>query len=402
MRVEGIKLENFKAFRSAKLVKLPSLCVVVGANGSGKSTLLDVFGFLHDCLMQDVTTALHSRGGFDEVLSRCASDKVIALELEYRLPVAGVERLLTYRLEIRQEGKGAVVEKELLQEKRQVLLDFSRGSGYALFDGEQQGQLGADMPGINKLDATGAVRMEAKLDKPDMLATKVLGQLQQCKAVNAFCRLMEGWHISDFHINLARGSKDAAGYSEHLSASGDNLQLVARRLCESEPDAFAGIMEQMQRWIPGIVDVAPEAAPDGRLLLKFKDGSFADPFIDRHVSDGTITMFAYLALLHDPAPHPLLCVEEPEKQLHPALLGELAEEFRAYTTRGCSGQVFVSTHSPDFLNAIQVDEVLWLEKQDGYAKATRANENEQVVAYMKEGDQMGYLWTEGFFPGAKP
>ena len=65
-----------------------------------------------------------------------------------------------------------------------------------------------------------------------------------------------------------------------------------------------------------------------------------DPFIDRYVSDGTMKMFAYLVLLHDPAPHQFLCIEEPENQLYPTLLHELAEEFRDYAQRG--GQVFVS------------------------------------------------------------
>ena len=84
-------------------------------------------------------------------------------------------------------------------------------------------------------------------------------------------------------------------------------------------------------------------------MLKFQDGAFEDPFLARYVSDGTIKMLAYLTLLYDPDPHPLLCVEEPENQLYPTLLWELAEEFRSYANRG--GQVFVSTHSPDFLNA---------------------------------------------------
>jgi predicted ATPase len=49
---------------------------------------------------------------------------------------------------------------------------------------------------------------------------------------------------------------------------------------------------------------------------------FKDPFISRYVSDGTLKMFAYLILLNDPTPHPLLCIEEPENQLHPDLLLE--------------------------------------------------------------------------------
>jgi predicted ATPase len=139
---------------------------------------------------------------------------------------------------------------------------------------------------------------------------------------------------------------------------------------------------------------------DGRLILNFQDQSFADPFIDRYVSDGTIKMFAYLVLLYDPEPHPPLCIEEPENQLYPTLLGELAEEFRAYAERG--GQVFVSSHSPDFLNAVQLGEVYWLVKDQGYTGIHRAQDDKQIAAFIAEGDQMGYLWKEGFFQGASP
>ena len=111
-------------------------------------------------------------------------------------------------------------------------------------------------------------------------------------------------------------------------------------------------------------------------------------------------MLAYLALLYDPAPHPLLCVEEPENQLYPSLLWELAEEFRAYADRG--GQVFVSTHSPDFLNATHIEEVFWLVKQGGYSSVMRARDDEQLAAYMAEGDQMGWLWSNRLFPGVNP
>ena len=93
-------------------------------------------------------------------------------------------------------------------------------------------------------------------------------------------------------------------------------------------------------------------------------------------------------------------LKKPENQLYPKLLAELAEEFRAYAQRG--GQVFVSTHSPDFLNAIELDEVVWLSKNDGYTKIIKAKEDEQLRAYMEAGDQMGYLWKEGFFEGADP
>lgn len=111
-------------------------------------------------------------------------------------------------------------------------------------------------------------------------------------------------------------------------------------------------------------------------------------------------MLAYLALVLDPAPHPLLCVEEPEIHLYHTLLPELAEELRLYSLRG--SQVMVTTHSPDFLNAIELDEVYWLVKRNGAREIRRGRDNQQVAAHMADGDQLGRLWKQGFFDGAEP
>ena len=341
MKIETIRLKNFKTFEDVKLQDIPAFCIVVGANGTGKTTLFDVFGFLKDCLTYNVSSALLSRGGFKEVVSRGKIDQTISFELQFRLNINDKERLVTYFLEIGQEHKKPIVQREILRYKRGAngspyhFLDFQRGQGTAVTNEEDFSKT------EEKLE-----REQQKLDAPDMLAVKGLGQFQRFKAANAFRQMLENWHVSDFHTNLARGSKDAAGYAEHLSVSGDNLQLVANHLYENHREKFNSIIDKMKKRVPGIGAITPVSTDDGRLLLKFQDGSFKDPFIDKYVSDGTIKMFAYLLLLHDPSPHPLLCVEEPENQLYPHLLLELAEEFRSYAQRG--GQVFVSTHSPDF------------------------------------------------------
>ena len=395
MRIESVRLKNFKLFKEIEMNDIPGFCVVVGANGTGKSTLFDVFGFLKDCLTYNVSRALLSRGGFKEVVTRGEEENNIYIELQFRLKINDVNRLVTYILEIAYENGKAIIEREILRYKRGAygspyhFLDFQRGKGYAVTNEED----------FNKRNE--ALNREYQtLDSPDMLAIKGIGQFQRFKAANAFRQMLENWHVSDFHINLARGSKDAAGYAEHLSVTGDNLQLVANRLYESYPDIFDKIIIKMKQRVPGISAIKPEPTADGRLLLKFQDGSFKDPFIDKYVSDGTLKMFAYLILLYDPSPYPLLCVEEPENQLYPTLLWELAEEFRDYANRG--GQVFVSTHSPDFLNATNLEEVFWLVKENGYTQIKRAKDDPQITAYMQNGDQMGYLWKQGFFEGVDP
>jgi predicted ATPase len=395
MHIERIRLKNFKSFKDVTIKNMPSFMVVVGANGTGKTTLFDVFGFLRDCLTYNVKKALQARGGFKELLSRDAREKQIDIEIKFRLKIAGVGRLVTYRLSITEEKGRPLVKREILRYKRGPygspyhFLDFAKGQGTAINNEED-----FHLPD-HKLK-----REPITLDAPDLLAIKGLGQFSRFKAASAFRQLIEHWQVSDFHIDVARGSKDSTGYDDHLSITGDNLQWVARNIKDNHPGIFKHIKQAMQRRVPGIADIQTLDTEDGRLLLSFQDGAFKDPFIDRYVSDGTIKMFAYLVLLYDPKPHPLLCVEEPENQLYPTLLWELAEEFRAYARRG--GQVCVSTHSPDLLNAAQLEEVFWLTKKEGYTQVHRAKDNPQLAAYMAEGDQMGYLWKQGLFTGVDP
>ncbi|MER2539764.1 MAG: AAA family ATPase [Azonexus sp.] len=394
MKIESIRLKNFKAFRDVHLKDIPSFLVVVGANGSGKTTLFDVFGFLHDCLKGTVRQALDKRGRFREVLSRDAETEVIFIEIQYRMLISGVERLVTYSLEIGEQNGSPIVRREILRYKRGRygspfhFLNFSVGEGYAITNEEDFQKADEDL------------ERETQKVTPDTLAIKGLGQFERFKAANAFRQLIESWHVSDFHISSARGRKEAAGDSEHLSETGDNLPRVAQYLFEQHPETFKKILDTMARRVPGVKSVEPLLMDDGYLTLRFKDGSFKTPFLDRYVSDGTIKMFAYLVLLHDPRPHPLLCVEEPENQLYPRLMTELAEEFRLYAQSG--GQVLVSTHSPDFLNAVGLDEVCWLVKRNGGTEIRRARDDAQIAAYMADGDKMGYLWKQGFFEGADP
>jgi predicted ATPase len=396
MKIESIRLRNFKAFRNAELRDVPNLCVLVGANGSGKSTLFNVFGFLREAMTTNVTTALAKLGGgrgFQEVRSRLPEgDGNIEIELKFRVNTNSP--LATYLLSIGERDGAPIVAREVLKYRRGShgqpwhYLDFTAGRGEAV---------------INELDAVNEeseLRREAHvLKSPDILAIKGLAQFEKFPAVKELGNLIENWHISDFHISKARPEAEA-GYAEHLSTEGENLALVTQFLFQRHRDVFDTVCQKLAQRVPGIAKVDAKQTEEGRVLLRFTDGAFVDPFLARHVSDGTIKMFAYLVLLYDPNPHPLLCVEEPENQLYPKLLWELAEELRAYAKRG--GQVFVSTHSPDFLNATKLDEVFWLVKDGGATAIRRAADDQQIATYMRNGDQMGYLWKQGLFAGVDP
>ncbi len=391
MHIERLKVTNFKAFRSVVVADIPKLAFFVGANGSGKSTLFDVFGFLRDALQDNVHAAVGRRGGFRELRSR-GEEGTIGIEIKFRYRPDGP--LASYKLEIDERDGRAFVARELLKYRRGQhgrpwhFLDFRNGEGTAV---------------TNEIDAvTDEAQLDRetqKLDSPDILALKGLGQFERFKVASSVRRLIERWHNSDFHISAARQVQDA-GHAEHLSAGGENLSLVTQYLFRHHRKTFDDILQRMARRVPGVTKVEAEDTIDGRVVLRFQDGAFKDPFVARYVSDGTIKVFAYLVLLSDPNPHPLLSIEEPEKQLYPTLLYELVDEFRQYSQRG--GQVMVSTHSPDLLNWADQDEVYWLEKRNGFTMIHRASGDAQLSALIDAGDPLGQLWTQGLLGAANP
>jgi predicted ATPase len=385
VQIESIEIRNYRLFRHAVLGDLPRMSVVVGANGTGKSTLFDVFSFLKEALTQNVASAVVRRGGYRELVSRGESGPI---EILVKFRESG-GRLATYQLEVAEDGGRPVVHREVLKFRRGQsgqpwhFVDFSRGRGNAITNEAAYGQAGVE-----------AQRKEYVLDDPSVLAIKGLGQFKEFRVVAEFRGLIENWHISDFHIADARSSTEA-GYAEHLSTHGDNVAQVAQYLYQNHRDRFDRVLEVMSERVPGVSRVEAKPTEDGRLVLRFQDGSFKDPFIARYVSDGTIKMFAYLILLYDPQPHPLLAVEEPENQLYPELLAELVEEFRDYAQRG--GQVFVSTHSPDFLNGARLEEIYWLVKSQGFTTVKRLSDSELLRNLCAAGDLPGALWKQGLF-----
>ncbi|MCI6321084.1 MAG: AAA family ATPase [Clostridiales bacterium] len=385
MQIESLRIRNFRVFNDVQVENIPQMAVFMGQNGAGKTTFFDVFGFLHDCLNNNVRSALAKRGGFSEVISR---DQTGDMQFEVKFRPSPDEPVITYELTVGLNEKQApVVKKEVMRFRRGQhgapwkILDFSYGEGVAA-EGELQ----------SYEDVQIANRTPQRVSAPDILAVKGLGQFENFPAMASLRRLIEDWYVSDFHIESARNRQEA-NYSETLSTTGDNLAQVAKFLYDNHRDRFNSILRAMKERVPGVTNVEAKVTEDGYVILRFQDNKFKNPFSSKFVSDGTIKMFTYLVLLSDPNPHALLCVEEPENQLYPELLPQLAEEFRHYSNIG--GQVFISTHSPDFLNAIRIEELYCLVKSEGYTKIVRASDLPLVASLYQEGDLLGSLWSQG-------
>ncbi|MCY4510068.1 MAG: AAA family ATPase [Acidobacteria bacterium] len=211
--------------------------------------------------------------------------------------------------------------------------------------------------------------------------------------MSSFRQFVEGWYLSYFTPDAAR-SLPLAGPQKHLNVHGDNLGNVVQFMEREHPDRFQGILDRIADKIPGIGHIGARKSPDGRLLLRFSDRGFADPFYAQQMSDGTLKVFAYLIMLEDPQPPPFICIEEPENGLYHKLLEVLAEELRAHATAGRDApQVFVTTHQPYFVDALKPDETWILEKQDdGFATIRRASDDPIVSALWNEELPLGGLW----------
>ena len=229
------------------------------------------------------------------------------------------------------------------------------------------------------------------------LGIATLGSLKQHPRISAFRQFIEGWYLSYFTPDAAR-SLPLAGPQKHLNIHGDNLGNVVQYMEREHSKRFQNILNKIASKIPGIDKIVTEKTNDGRLLLKFNDRGFQDPFYAQQMSDGTLKVFAYMLLLEDPNPPPFLCIEEPENGLYHKLLESLAREFREHATgRKNDSQVFVTTHQPYFVDALDPAEVWILDKrEDGFSYIRRASSDAVVRNLVAEGLPLGSLWYSDY------
>ena len=421
-KIEGLRIKNFKVLKDVTLghlwnqpnsQPLTSMTAVIGKNGVGKSALFDAFGFLADALKLGVEEACDARGrgGFERMRTQGETGS-IEFEVYYR--EHGNARPITYGVAIaaNKSGRPYVLEEYLRQRRRgqgntppfYFLLLFG-GYGVVWKGNQAVGQVdetaeGFDLSEWLKSRKEGGEFKDAEfieLEDRRKLGIATLGVLKQHPRISAFRRFIEGWYLSYFTPDAAR-SLPLAGPQSRLNVHGDNLGNVVQFMEREHPRRFQAMLKKIAEKIPGIHKIDTERTNDGRLLLRFNDKGFQEPFYAQQVSDGTLKVFAYLLLLEDPTPPPFLCIEEPENGLYHKLLETLASEFREHASgRRGNSQVFVTTHQPYFVDALEPQEVWILEKgEDGFSTIRRASDDPIVNNMVEEGLPLGSLWYSDY------
>ena len=423
-KLEGFRVKNYRALHDITLGKLwntqaakplSPMTAIIGKNGVGKSTLFDTFGFLADCLKGGVEEACDARGrgGFEKIRSQGQEGSV---EFQIYYKEDGNARPITYELAIDIDSSGRpYVKRERLRQRRKQqrqgrpfsFLILNEGKGLA-WKGEEEGKQVEEESELDLLKLIeriqkGEAEEESKeteiveLYDKRKLGIATLGSLKQHPRIALFRRFIEGWYLSYFTPDAAR-SLPLAGPQKHLNIHGDNLGNVVQFMEREHPKKFNEILKTISRKIPGVERISTDKSPDGRLLLRFNDRGFQDPFYAQQMSDGTLKVFAYLLLLEDPSPPPFLCIEEPENGLYHKLLETLAGEFREHATgRKGGSQVFITTHQPYFVDALTPEEVWVLEKgKDGFSTIKRASEDPLIKNLVNEGLPLGGLWYSDY------
>ncbi len=404
-KILGIAIKNYGTLKDIKMGQLytdkhvfplSNMVAIIGPSGNGKSTLADAFGFIADALVTDVETACDkgNRGGFEKLVSQ-GTNGPISFDIYYRETKSA--RPITYELKIGADksGRPYVMEERLRQRRANQssgrplsFLYLTNGKGYA-FEGAEGGQ---DETGID----TGA-KIPIELNDTRKLGIVTLGAMKQYSRIEKFLGFLQSWYLCYFAPNAARQIQTAAP-TPHLDRAGSNLNNVAQYMFRENATEFKSILAEIQTKIPNIKKIEPVKLQNGQIALEFYQNNFKEPFFSHRMSDGTLKLFAYYLLLHEKNPRQLVFIEEPENGLYHQYLADLAREMSKSVGSGYGKQLFVTTHSPFFVNALPPEDVWVLDKDSqGFSTAKRASEYDFVKDLVEEGATIGDLWNSKFF-----
>ena len=183
--------------------------------------------------------------------------------------------------------------------------------------------------------------------------------------------------------------------NDTLEEDFSNLGLYLNRLKTRSPAAKKAILAGLKDLYDGITDF-DVLIEGGTVQVFFTEEDFVIPAT--RLSDGTLRYLCLLAILCDPEPPPLICIEEPELGLHPDILPKVADLLHAASQLT---QIIVTTHSDILVDAMtETPEcVVVCEKHEGKTEMIRLSPPELKTWLEKY--RLGQLWIEGQLGGKR-
>ncbi|KJU86596.1 ATPase [Candidatus Magnetobacterium bavaricum] len=330
---------------------LGGLNIFIGPNGCGKSNLFEAIKFLPDSIEYGLQKTIRTyRKGLGSILNKNISTPN-KMSFKWQFPsitsiLAGVPVEYSLDLSIHDYNYFSV-EREIMQETGGII--FGRGNMYIdLSFGKGE----VNEPG-------GIITSEYKEEveiSGDETALKTLSSPRQYPAIDRIKKQVSLWRFYNANHISIRNIKDRPSKVDpsdlYLDETGDNLAIVLYNLIQrdhSEFDFEAELNSLLKALFDGFDGLKFPIIDSQHLEMRFKDKAINKQLALHELSDGTIRMLCWVAVLCHPDPSPIICIDEPEVGLHPEWINILADLIKVAVQRGKT-QVLLATHSPDLLD----------------------------------------------------
>lgn len=399
--LQRLSVQNFQILGDVT-VDLGRLNILVGPNGSGKSTLLQVVQFLGDAARSGLSSAVAMRGGIRSVWTRRKTlrdiqIKVWALLTTHAKPSAPDEYSLSIT-PFRRNGTGVAARRLKSRTERygpffqhSETLSFKRTARQGRRITLEHGQIHFD-------DQPGNV---LKVDEQALALALVpqLGADRGGAEVRKIQELFTTFRVFDINASAARTPSEIANVGL-LRADAGNLAAFLTGLQFEFPDVFEELCSDARVMVPGLRDLRFRAigGADESVAVEVVDDRLPGTTPLSHASFGTVRALSLLAMLHDPRPPLLTCVEEIDHGLHPHVFDRLVELLRAASART---QFIIATHSPALVNRLEPTELIVCERdpKTGLARIPAVDPSEVAAMHRDSGYGLGELWFSGSLGG---
>ena len=367
-------------------LELGMLNVLIGPNASGKSNLLDVLG-----LVRSIPSGMHEavRGGGGTECWLWGSDHTQEPELDLVVNSGNLE--LRHRIVLRSGLFGLQPVLEQIHNLPDTPLYESR------FDSRQA------TIRVRTRDDDGRDSHPGELVNfgyPDQVGQSILSQVMSIfdypemtilASEYRSIRMYSTWHFGRDAMLRRPQAADSQGY--WLEEDYTNLGMVLSQMGTS-PEAKLSIIEGLQELYEGFTSYEA-VVNSGSVQIYFTEGRRHSIPATR-LSDGTLRYLCLLAMLYNPHPPRVICIEEPELGLHPDIVAGLAKHLRAASGRM---QVIVTTHSDILIDALSdtPESIIVFENHDGATRMERLKRDD--LSIWLENYRLGELWTSGQIGG---
>ncbi len=383
MFLQQIELTKFLSFGASPVcLPLEPLNVFIGPNGSGKSNLIEAIRLLQ-AAPDDLAEPVRLGGGVQDWIWKGDSQGAATIDVIVDNPDGRMP--LRHLLQFRESGHRFELADERIENER-VYADSEEDDFYYRY---QNG-----LPVLNIREEKRSLRLEDVDPRLSILAQrKDPDQYPEITYLGNKYREIRVYRDWAFGRGTpARRAQEADLNNTHISEDFLNLGLVLNRM-RMDYVLKQKLVEMLSELYPGISDY-DTFINAGKVQVILHEGRFAVPAT--RLSDGTLRWLCLLAILLDPTPPPLVCIEEPELGLHPDVLPTLAQLLREASERT---QLIVTTHSEVLVDALtETPECVVVCEKDGDTTGFTRLSRESLADWLEK-YSLGQLWSKGEIGG---